>query len=137
MINNARRDVYEAVLNYWTANSITAGLTFANEAFDPPTGSPWVRFTMSHTGGSQDSLGGINNRKFLRSGNLIAQVFTPQDGGLSTSDVLTEAALAALEGLTFTLSNIRTYGATINEIGPDNGWYQVNVDVPFEYDVLK
>ena len=137
MINNARKDVYNAINAYWVANSVGSDLVFANEAYDPATGTPWVRATLSHTGGSQDSLGGVNNRKFLRSGNIIAQVFTPLDSGLSASDVLTEAALAALEGLTFTLSNIRTYGASINEIGLDNGWYQVNVDVPFEYDVLK
>ena len=137
MINNARRDIYDALLTYWTANSLTAGLTFANESFDPPASTEWVRAAVFHTGGDQDSLGGVNNRKFMRSGNITVQVFTPQDSGLSASDVLTEAVLAALEGLTFTLSNIRTYGATINEVGPDNGWYQVNVDVPFEYDVLK
>lgn len=137
MINDARKDIYQAILDYWTAQAVDADLVFANESFDPTPGRSWVRVTMLHTGGGQDSLGGTGNRKFLREGSITAQVFCPQDGGLATSDALVEPVLAALEGLTFTLSNIRTYGGTINEIGPDNGWYQTNVGVPFEYDVLK
>ena len=137
MINDARKDIYTALLTYWTDQGVAADIVFANESFEPTPGTPWVRVTMLHNNGGQETLGGLGQRKFLRAGNLIAQVFCPQDGGLATSDVLTEAVLAALEGLTFTLSNIRTYGATVNEIGPDNGWYQTNVDVPFEYDVLK
>ena len=140
MINTARAAIYTQLNTEWTNGGRTEPLVFQNESFDPSTvaaGVNWCRLTVIHTLGAQETLGGTGNRKFMRSGNAIVQVFAPQDEGLFDIDATVQAVVDALEGITLPTSNVRLFGATVNEIGPADGWFQVNVVVPFEYDVRK
>lgn len=140
MINTARAAIYKALNDAWVADTRPEPLVFQNEAFDPSTvadGVNWCRLSVIHTFGGQETLGDTGNRKFLRSGNVITQVFAPQDEGLFDIDATVQAVVDALEGITLTSSNVRLFGATVQEIGPDAGWFQVNVEIPFEYDVRK
>ena len=127
-ITVARETTYQSFVTSWGA---TSAYTFGNEKYTPPVDLPWVRLAMQHQTGSQDSLGGVGIRKFSRQGLVTIQVFVPQDSGMAAMDTLVTAARAIFEGAT--IGTIRFTSASVQEIGPSDGWYQTNVDIEFTY----
>ena len=67
---------------------------------------------------------------------MIVQVFTPLDEGHTSSDTLVTAARAALEGLTLT-PPVWLYSTDVQEVGPSDGWFQVNLTTDFAYEETK
>jgi len=133
-INQAREAIYQQFATAWAATG--KAYCFANERFTPPVGDGWARATVIHATGDQDSLGGIGSRKFVRRGIVIVQVFTPLDEGHTSSDTLVTAARAALEGLTLT-PPVWLYSTDVQEVGPSDGWFQVNLTTDFAYEETK
>lgn len=131
-IVDAREAIYQEFLTAWGA---TSPFTFENEAYTPTAGVSWVRLSVRHNTSLQDSIGGVGNRKFERSGRVFIQIFTPLDRGLRPADALTATARAIFEGVR--VSGIVFYSPVIREIGPDGAWLQVNVECPFDYQEVK
>ena len=133
-LNDAAGRIYQDFVTDWGA---TSPLTFDNEAYTPVEGTAFVRLAVRHDLGEQESLGGVGRRKFDRAGLVFVQCFAPLDNGRATADNLASTARAVFEGKTLTPENIRFYGVTIREIGVSDGWYQINVEAPFNYTETK
>lgn len=97
----------------------------------------WARVVVRHVRGEQRSLGEPRNRRFIRTGIVSVQVFTPKGKrGLTLGHRLGKVAVDAFEGrcvdgLEFRRTTLREGGAS------DAHWQQVNVTADFDYDVVK
>ena len=129
-LNQARERIYQTFVTAW---GTTSALSFEGEAFTPPVGAPWVRVSVRHSDAVQDSLGGIGLRKFERIGRVFVQCFVPLDTGLAAVDNLATLARNVFEGKTLSPEAIHFFGVVVREIGPDDGWLQVNVEAAFIY----
>lgn len=131
-ITDARTALYNQFYNNFTGVP-QARITFDNEKFDPPADVSWVRFTVRHFGGGQESLGDVGARKYSRTGIVLVQVFTPQDEGARPADLLAHEARTLLEGINLSGTTIRLNNAEIREIGLIDGYFLVVVEAAFEY----
>ena len=127
----------EAIYQRWVDN-LPGGLTnytFGNEKYTPPNDTVWARLTVNHEAGEQDSLGKAGDRKFLRRGRVLIQIFDAVDNGIRSLDVIADAARDIFEGTRF--SGLYFINADIRETGPDGEWFQILVDAPFDYQETK
>ena len=135
-LNQATERIYQTFQTDWGTTSV---FTFDNEEFDPPeAGVDWVRLAVRHFDSNQETLGGVGNRKFLREGRIFVQCFTALDKGRAAADNLATIARNIFEGKTLGTESIRCTDSVVREIGPiDDGFYQVNVEIAFNYDEVK
>jgi hypothetical protein len=134
---DARETIYQRFATAWGA---TSAFTFDNEAFTPPVGLPWVRVSVRHLGSTLESIGGTGvggMNSFMRVGRCFIQVFVPVDQGTRQADTLAQAARAIFEGVTLSNNTIRFNNVVLREIGPDEAWYQINLEASFQYDERK
>lgn len=109
------------------------------EQKDPPAvGTSWFRWTMQHTEGGQASLSCEHGeRRWRRNGLIIVQCFAPSDkGGLTLAQRMAESVRDAYQGQA-TPSGIWFRNATTQEVGFDEGWYNVNAVIQFTYDEVR
>lgn len=94
---------------------------------------PHVAFSIDHASSTRISMGNADGTEtFLNEGLVTVQVFTPQGTGTENSRLLAEGVKAILQG--FRKGSLCLKAATPRKIGEDgNGFWQVNVDIPFEY----
>ncbi len=110
-----------------------APVAFDNVATQPSvqaaidTKQPWVRLTIAHG----DSLtAGIGSAPCVRRTGLIqCQVFVDERTGTATCAQLADSLAAHLEY--WQQGKLSTQAASVQRIGPSDGWYQYNVSVPF------
>lgn len=134
---DAREAIYERFRTLWGS---TSPYTFDNEDYEPPVGDAWVRLSVRHNASVLEAIGGRGYggmNKFMRSGRVFIQVFTPINQGTREADTLAQTARAIFEGITISSNAIRFNNAVVREIGPDNSWYQINVECSFDYDERK
>lgn len=137
-ITQARDDMNKIVVDAWVA----AGRDAANVRYDdinpvkPANTTAWIRITVKHETANQASLQGEGRRRYERRGTLWVQLFTEIGKGLSESDVLTKVLQDALEGK-YTPNGVWFRRVRVNEIGPGDGQYHVNVLADFVYDEVK
>jgi hypothetical protein len=131
-MNEAREAIYLKWVTDWAA---ATPITFANEAFVPPTDAPWARLTVVHEDGNVDSLGITGSRKFLRQGRVLIQLFDSVNQGLRSLDLLTANARDIFEGTQF--SGLYFRSVDVRESGQDGEWLQFVVDAPFFYQETK
>jgi len=98
--------------------------------------NPWAVFVIRHATGQQDTLGGIGNRNFVRTGTAIATIFTPSGNGLSSSYALAKVVADAYEGQT-SVNGVWFRNVRMQEIGRESQFYQINVLIDFEYNETK
>lgn len=126
----------DAMLTEYVNNTILAStqITLENEQFEPPLDTPWVRASVRHFDGGQDSLGGVGARKFERVGSMFVQVFVPQDtGGTSAGDTIAHEARTLLEGKHLTGTTVNLLTSNVREIGQVDGFYVIVVETGFIY----
>jgi hypothetical protein len=63
-------------------------------------------------------------------------VFKPTGSGVAEDSGIDTIVAGGFEGVT-SPGGVEFKGVTVNEIGQDGDFYQVNVVVPFEYDEVK
>ena len=103
----------------------------------PDTPIPWARVNIVHGSGGQTALAGADgSRRFDRGGVLIAQIFVPTGEGAARSQQLQKLVSDAYEGQA-TPRHIWFRNVRVNEVGPSDGWWQVNVIAEFTYDEIK
>lgn len=103
----------------------------------PSVAAPWMRFNIQHVDGEQDSFGLDGEGSFEARGFVTIQLFVPQDAnGLISARQLAKVLARAFRGKTgvdeycgIIFRNVR-----INEVGPEDRWFQINVLANFEYD---
>ena len=97
----------------------------------------WARPTVRHTLGQQGSLsGGLSTTRWEREGILAIQIFVPRGRGLSEGYDLAKVVADAYEGAQ-TPGGVWFRDVTVNEIGTDGSFVQVNVTMTFTYDEIK
>ena len=104
----------------------------------PAVDTSWFRYTMQHTDGGQASLSCQHGeRRWRRDGLIIVQCFGSLDkGGKTLAQRMAESARDAYQG-TSTPSGVWFRNATTQEVGRDDGWYQVNAIIQFTYDEVR
>lgn len=142
---DARDEILGLFNAAWTANAgAVNGGTVPQVAWPgvnaevPDPEAAHVRVFLRHVDGRQVTFGQVGQRRFNRKGLVTIQVFTPnaKRTGLSLAENLATIARDAYEGIG-TASGIWFRNVRIQEVGPDNGLYQMNVVAEFEYDELK
>lgn len=137
-LSEARDAVYRYFYDRWA--SLTP-VVFMNEprlSDNKPYTGNWVTFTMRHETSPQDSFGVEGNRKYLRRGIILMQVFVPAGvGGSSNLDPLLERIQQIFEGGRIVGTTVRFFNVDIREVGEDGDLFQTNVDIMFEYEQVK
>jgi len=131
-INDAKKTVYNTFIAGWTAE--TAPFTFDNESFSPPV-TEWVRLVVRNTNSNQETLGQKTARRFLRQASVLIQIFTVANTGTKEADRLADVAKNIFEGER--IGNIWFLEADVRETGTDGEWYQVVVEIIFNYEETK
>jgi hypothetical protein len=132
-LNEAREAIYQRFEDN-TSLAVSA-YTFSSEDFKSVADAPWARLTVAHEAGEQDSLGSVGNRKYLRRGRVLVQLFGPVDQGLRALDLLAQATRSIFEGTRF--SGLYFISADVRESGQDGEWFQLVMDAPFDYQETK
>jgi hypothetical protein len=117
--------------NLWVDKPVTE---FPNELFTPlnPV-AMWARFTILLGEELRMDIGtGSTGGVYRLPGVLIVQLFYPQNKGNGT--VLSKADSLASHFRNWCGSTITCEAATVEEIGNENGYFQVNVTIPFRQD---
>lgn len=130
-IAEVREAIYEAFIAGWAGYS---PVCLDNEKFTPPTASLWVRVSVRHLSSSQESMGGISNRRFERAGLIIVQVFAPLDAGGKTIDDAVQKVRDIFEGTRIIAGgDVRVNALEVRELGPLEGWNQTNAEAHLTY----
>lgn len=92
-----------------------------------------VAFTINHDLSSFHNLGNEDGgQTYRREGLITVQVFTRQGTGTEDSRTLSYQVQQILEG--YRNSSLHIKAGVVRKIGEDgNGFWQANVDIPFEY----
>ena len=132
-ISTVKQTIYDHFATELAASAFSSvPWTRANEAFTPPEGD-WMRVTLVPLSSQQDTLGKAPDRKWLRRGTVITQIFTPANKGTSQADGLTQFVREVFEGRTISGLRFRAANPVPVPAGEDARWYQVNVDQAFDY----
>lgn len=142
----ATEALYQRFKDEWVNGSATelTPYAFDNIAIDTPAGpdgkgAPWVRFSVSHSGATQETLGRFGNRKFGRTGRAFLQLFVPIGSGRATTDDLLEVGRSMFEGRAIPGTTLRFNDVIVREVGEveDGRWWGSTIEAVFEYDQIK
>ena len=132
-INEAKKAINDRFTLAW---GVTTLVTKDNAEFTTPTErEPWVRLTIRHTGGNQETLGKKTNRKYERRGKIFVSIFVDVDIGTSLSDSLGKTAQDIFEGESF--DGVTVNDTVIREIGANDIWFHVIMEADFLYNEIK
>jgi hypothetical protein len=123
------------IQSYFLANftGVSADkIAWDNVDFEIPENTSWIRFSVQTLIADFVSVGGANVKVRSR-GIVFVQVFVPRATSTLNIDVISDQISSVLEAVQ--LSTGETFSAvTKNDIGQSEGWYQVNLSIPFYYD---
>lgn len=106
----------------------TTEIAWDNVPFTPPA-TAWVRLSILPGESFNAALGATAVR---HPGVIVVQIFTPEDTGTAQARTLAQSAANVFNNARF--SGIRCRAAGIFRVGTFDGWYQMNVNIPFERD---
>lgn len=116
----------------WTATPVsfenTADSTSIRAAKDSKT--PWVRFVIREGTGALDSIG-APSRLERQTGVLIASIFVAQGTGTQTPRTYADDVAAIWRGF-FDEPCVHFLTPYVNVVGAADGWYQLNVLIPYQ-----
>jgi hypothetical protein len=103
--------------------------------FDDATHQGWARIIVQGGEQVQASINGSSNRLWRQVGLIQVQVFVPSNQGAVLVLGIADDVASALRGVT--VSGVVFRAASVIPVGRggDEVWYQVNVNVPFRYDL--
>lgn len=88
---------------------------------------PWVRLTINHGNSLTAALGSAPEVR--RTGLIQVQVFTPENQGSRPAAVLADSLAAHLQY--YAVDRLETLAASVQRVGPSDGWFQYGVALPF------
>ena len=140
-LTSARHEIHQAFQTVWDSGSaalnggVIPPISYDAVAFDTPTAAAWARIRIRHEQGEQVTLGPPAQKRFNKTGTVIVSIFTPVSTSLDTSkaEALGILAKSAFEGKA-TPSQVWFRDVSINEIGVEESWFQVDVIATFNYD---
>lgn len=142
-LTTARDEIHAAFQTAWDAgapalNGGTAPpVSYDAVAFEAPTAAVWARIRVRHEQGEQVTLGGPATRRFNKQGTVTVSIFAPLATTLdtTTAEALALVAKSAFEGKA-TPSQVWFRDVTVNEIGIEESWFQIDVIASFNYDEI-
>lgn len=96
---------------------------------------PWARIGIKDNLRTQETIGGVGQRRFDNNGIVIVELYTPAWDGLTLAHTLAPLIRNVFEGINvgaLWFRNTRT-----NPVGPDGFWFHTNVISEFEWQELK
>lgn len=99
------------------------------------TADKFVRLTINFSNGFQDSLGSTGNRKYIRTGLIYVQVFTPINKGTDDNDNLAGSSVNLFDGVR--IEDLWMFNGRVNTIGSDGEHYQQNAVIEFQYQNIR
>ena len=121
----------------WEANTPASTPFYYDnqDATRPSTPSLFGRAVLRHNFGERASLGsaGSGSKVNRRYGDLYIQIFVPQGDGQYTARTLADAMALAFEDADNSIG-LRLQDTSINELGADGTYWQINVVTSFTYD---
>ena len=135
MHNNLRNHFKTAVVDT-SSNLADTDVAWDNTAFNSHRAGDdkaWCRLQIL-TGESE----GLNlgNDQIRAQGIMLASIFTPAEEGDKLALELADEIVSACNSKTITLAGNTTILRTpsVNPIGREGAWYQINVSIPFQSD---
>ena len=116
-------DSAEGILNTWGGLPIA----FDNIRFDSQAQDDWVRITIVDGDSFKESIG---CDRITRTGLVIVQIFTKAEKGARPARVYADTISALYANSTD--GNIIYYTPSLTRVGSAEGFFQINVNVPFE-----
>jgi len=124
-------DERTAIENRLAAGWSTTPIRYENVPFKEPT-APYVALFILDGEGLQISLGTPALRRWP--GLIKMQIFVQQDSGTQLAKAYADSLGALFDRAQFSSGNsgtIRCRVPSTTEVGITNGWYQLNVTIPF------
>mgnify|MGYP006409817341 CR=1 FL=1 len=106
---------------YWTYTPVA----WENVEFDTPNNEGWVRLNILNGEGDYRAI----NKLKRHTGIIVVQIFVPRDTGTSTIRQYADYASSIFDGRKF--NDVVCGVGSIETIGADDIWYQVNVTIPY------
>lgn len=103
--------------------------TFPGNLERPPSGAPWIRFTVRPGEAAQKTFGAPGNNRHRKVGICIAQIFTPSGSGSGLADYIARKIEVAFTSVT--VSGVRFRTPTPGEGRRVGEEWQLNVTIPF------
>lgn len=91
---------------------------------------PWVRLTIQHGASNIAALG--SSPETRRTGLIQCQVFTAERIGSKPAADTADSLATHLQYQR--LGRVETLAASVQRIGPSDGWFQYNLSIPFRAD---
>lgn len=113
----------------WTATRWT---TDGDNSFKPPINSAWVRLVMVDGLTDQISLG--NAPRFRHYGTIVFQIYVPESSGARVARTHADTIAVIFRNKYFGNPIISCGSPRLTNIGENQGWYQINLSVPFYWD---
>lgn len=129
-VNDARAAIYALINSLGIATDWGAANITLSESDDV-----WIRPSVRFGSGSIQTLGGtgVATRR-RRGGTIIVQVFSPLGEGEGPGDDVADQLLRLFEAQRS--GPVYYRDVALRDIGRDESWWQQNVTVNFEYDVV-
>ena len=124
-------DAAKAIETRLSAAWVTTKIRYVNAPF-VETRTPYVALFVLDGEGHQISLGAVVLHRWV--GVILMQVFVLQDTGTRLAKTYANTLGAVFDRAEFSSGAsglIRCRVPSVQEIGITNGWYQLNVSVPF------
>ena len=126
----ARKDIQGHIATYLTAVDSTK-IAWDNVKFNIPTDkSEWCRVSVQNNISNHKSFG--PNKRTRREGIIFVQVFCIENTNTLSLNQITDNVVEIFE--TKLLSGVKFQSPNVNEVGVSDGWFQVNISVPFYFD---
>ena len=137
-INTITMLVAETVLNK-TFKQVVPGITIVQENVkgtppSPDQTSEYIAFTVNY-GTSLKYAHDPQNRSniYQRPGIATAQIFTPLGVGTGRAVEIADLIISGLQDVEFADRCLTISSVTATKIGPSGSFYQMNVDLAFQY----
>ncbi len=108
-----------------SANWSTTPIAWENVDFEPPDNSSWIRATILNGETIYDRF----SSKKRHLGIISIQIFSPLNQGASTARSYADTIKSIFDGQEF--GGVSCQASSIVNVGNLNGWYQLNLNVPF------
>lgn len=119
------------------ANWTSTPVTYDNLDYAPAQGASWVRVTILDGAGNRISLGasGANVALTRFVGVVVVSIFTPGAIGTATARAYADTLDTLFRDVS---ADGIIYGTPyLTAVGRSEGWYQLNITIPFQWDDVR
>lgn len=109
----------------FNTNWTTTTIAFDNVPFDMPNDTPWVRCNILNGNTVYRAINGLKRH----TGVINIQIFVPVNTGTNTAREYSDTIATIFDGQTF--NDVVCDVASIQTIGTDKKFHQVNVNIPY------